>query len=118
MGDTVLLVDNSYNAFYRINATMTWFKLSHPEIDTESESFVWEENEDFLKKLDKMYLSSLNKIINKHNIVKDNINKEWINFFLSKKITKASENIKMIKNSPLKNNVRALVTIKKNNGFK
>ena len=68
MDESILLVDNSYNAFYRINATMTWFKLSHQEIDTNSEDFVWEENEDFLKKLDKMYLSSLDKIIKKHNI--------------------------------------------------
>lgn len=73
MKNSILLVDNSYNAFYRINATMTWFKFSHPEIDTNSEEFIWEENEDFLKKLDKMYLASLDKIIKKHHILKENI---------------------------------------------
>lgn len=72
MNDTLLLVDNSYNAFYRINATMTWFKLSHPDINF-NEDFCWEENEEFLNKLRKMYLSSLNKIIKKHNIVSKNI---------------------------------------------
>ena len=72
MNDTLLLVDNSYNAFYRINATMTWFKLSHPDIDF-NEEFCWEENEEFLNKLRKMYLSSLNKIIKKHNIDSRNI---------------------------------------------
>ena len=73
MDDTILLVDNSYNAFYRINATMTWFKFSHPEIDTNSENFIWEKNEEFLNKLDKMYLTSLNKITKKHNISQKNI---------------------------------------------
>lgn len=72
MSNTILLVDNSYNAFYRINATMTWFKFSHPEIEID-ENFTWEENEDFLNKLDKMYLSSLDKIIKNHHIENKNI---------------------------------------------
>ena len=72
MSDTILLVDNSYNAFYRINATMTWFKFSHPDINF-NEDFCWEENEEFLNKLRKMYLSSLNKIIKNHNIDSKNI---------------------------------------------
>lgn len=72
MSDTLLLVDNSYNAFYRINATQNWFKLSHPDIKFDDE-FIWEENQEFLDKLDKMYLSSLNKLIKKYNITSENI---------------------------------------------
>ncbi len=69
---SILLVDNSYNAFYRINATQSWFKFSHPEIEID-ENYIWEDNQEFLDKLEKMYFSSLKTIIKKHNILKENI---------------------------------------------
>lgn len=72
MNNTLLLVDNSYNAFYRINATLMWYKRAHPEEKYDKE-YDWSTNKIYTDKLKKMYLNSLSKIIKKHKIELNNI---------------------------------------------
>lgn len=72
MNNTLLLVDNSYNAFYRINATLIWYKMAHRE-EKYDEKYDWSKNKVYTEKLKKMYLNSLSKITKKHNIKLNNI---------------------------------------------
>ncbi|GAG33003.1 unnamed protein product, partial [marine sediment metagenome] len=69
---SILLVDGSYNAFYRIHATIAWYKFSHPE-EKIDDDYNWMENSEFVSKIEKMYFKALEKIIKKHSIDKGNI---------------------------------------------
>lgn len=69
---TLLLVDASYNAFYRIHATIQWYKLAHPD-ETITDDYDWMSNDIFKDKIRKMYFDSLKKIIKKHKISNENI---------------------------------------------
>lgn len=57
--NNLILVDTSYTSFYRFNATNSWMKLAHKEIENPIESDI------FLEKYDKMYLTSITKLVGK-----------------------------------------------------
>ena len=70
-----LVVDLGYASFYRFYATKTWYKFSHQEEDINS--IVWEENEEFMTKFEKMFIESLNNVRKLFNI-------KWENVILAK----------------------------------
>ena len=70
-----LFVDLGYASFYRFYATKTWYKFSHPEEDINS--IVWEDNEEFMTKFEKMFIESL-------DIVRKSLNIDWKDIILAK----------------------------------
>jgi 5'-3' exonuclease len=72
---TKLFVDLGYASFYRFYATKTWYKFSHPEEDINS--IVWEDNEEFMTKFEKMFIESLDN-------VRKSLNINWENVILAK----------------------------------
>ena len=61
----VVLVDTSYNSFYRLYATEFWFKLARKD-DPKPET--WLDNIHFMQKFDKMYLEGLMKVFKKRKL--------------------------------------------------
>jgi len=59
--ETFLLIDTSYVIFYRIFALKTWFSKAFPEIDITDPIL----NETFMEKYDKLFISSIEKVIKK-----------------------------------------------------
>lgn len=62
----LILVDASFNSFYRFFATLRWFQFSHKEEFKKIKndpSYDWFTNEDFKKKYEKMYLQSIESYI-------------------------------------------------------
>jgi len=67
----ILLIDSSYASFYRFYALQIWFGLAHKEKMEEIkllDEYNWSENEIFMEKYEKMYLSPFDKIRKKYNI--------------------------------------------------
>lgn len=72
----LILVDTSYTLFHRYFATLRWLSLAHPEIYKENINNVeynWLENEIFIDKYEKLYLSSIEKLIGKKIFKNSNI---------------------------------------------
>ena len=64
----VILVDTSYTAFYRFFATMKWYRMAFKDemklINT-VDNYDWFTNKEFMAKYEKMFLSSIEKIVKK-----------------------------------------------------
>ena len=70
---SLILVDSSYTSFYRFFATLRWYSFAHKEeykLYKEDSKYDWKENNIFIEKYEKMYLSSIEKLIGK-KIFKD-----------------------------------------------
>ena len=66
--NNIILVDTSYTAFYRFFATMRWFSMAHKEEMTkikETPNYNWFTNKVFIEKYEKMFLTSIEKIVKK-----------------------------------------------------
>ena len=66
--ELLLLVDTSFNSFFRFFATKRWYSLAFKEDYakiSDFENYDWVNNKDFMEKYEKMYLSFLKKIIDK-----------------------------------------------------
>lgn len=66
--NNIILVDTSYTAFYRFFATMRWYSMAFKEemkmIKT-VDNYNWFTNKEFMAKYEKMFLSSIEKIVKK-----------------------------------------------------
>ena len=64
----IILVDASYNTFYRFFATLRWYQLAHKEkykeIDDKSK-YDWYKDKIFREKYEKMYIESIEKFLGK-----------------------------------------------------
>lgn len=72
----LILVDSSYTSFYRFFATLRWFSFAYPEEYKKyknDNSYNWQENKIFIEKYEKMYLTSIEKLIGKKIFSKSNI---------------------------------------------
>ena len=63
----IILIDTSYLTFYRYYATITWFKSSKQKENIPS-NYKWFEDKIFMEKFNKLYLSSVTKIIKKNKL--------------------------------------------------
>ena len=63
----ILLIDTSYVTFYRFYATTFWFKHSKQK-KIVPPNYNWIEDSIFMDKFEKLYLSSIQKIIKKQNL--------------------------------------------------
>lgn len=72
----LILVDTSYTLFHRYFATLRWMSLAEPEIYKEhihDVEYNWLENEIFINKYEKLYLSSISKLVGKRIFKNSNI---------------------------------------------
>ncbi len=71
---SVLLIDLGYAMFYRYSATQVWYKHSHPEEkDKLTKDYKWYQNEEFIEKMKKMFVSDILTLAKKNKIPKSNI---------------------------------------------
>ena len=66
--DNIILVDTSYTAFYRFFATMRWFSMAHKDEMKkikEINNYDWYTNKAFIEKYEKMFLTSIEKMVKK-----------------------------------------------------
>lgn len=71
----LILVDASYNSFYRFFATMRWYGLAHKEEFKkvkDDPSYDWYNNEIFREKYEKMYFESIENLLTR-KITQDSI---------------------------------------------
>ncbi len=69
-----LLIDLGYAMFYRYSATQVWYKHSHPEEkDKLTKDYKWYQNEEFIEKMKKMFVSDILTLAKKYKISKSNI---------------------------------------------
>tara|TARA_B100000768_G_scaffold174368_1_gene184577 strand:+ start:4108 stop:4947 length:840 start_codon:yes stop_codon:yes gene_type:complete len=64
----VILVDTSYTAFYRFFATMKWYSMAFKDemkLIKTVDNYDWFTNKEFMAKYEKMFLSSIEKIVKK-----------------------------------------------------
>lgn len=64
----LVLVDASYNSFYRFFATMRWYSLAHKDEFKkykDDPEYDWNTNEIFREKYEKMYFESIEKLLKK-----------------------------------------------------
>lgn len=67
----LILVDASYNSFYRFFATMRWYGLAHKEEFKkvkDDNKYDWSKNKIFKEKYEKMYFESIEKLLGKEII--------------------------------------------------
>ena len=67
---SLILVDSSYTSFYRFFATLRWYSFANKEeykLYKDDNKYDWKENKVFIEKYEKMYLSSIEKLIGKKN---------------------------------------------------
>lgn len=60
----LILVDTSYTAYYRFNATLKWYKLKYPD-EIHDKNYDWSTNAIFMNTLSKMFIESIYKLIGK-----------------------------------------------------
>jgi 5'-3' exonuclease len=68
MTSNLILIDTSYNSFYRFFATIRWFSFAFPDeykIFKIDKTYNWINNSIFIEKYEKMFLNSIIKIIGK-----------------------------------------------------
>tara|TARA_B110000977_G_C11035637_1_gene476958 strand:+ start:934 stop:1773 length:840 start_codon:yes stop_codon:yes gene_type:complete len=66
--NNVILVDTSFTAFYRFFATMKWYSMAFKDemkIIKTVNNYDWFTNKEFMAKYEKMFLSSIEKIVKK-----------------------------------------------------
>ena len=63
----ILFIDTSYLTFYRFYATIMWYKSSKQKINI-PKNYKWFEDEIFMKKFEKLYINSIDKIIKKNKL--------------------------------------------------
>ena len=72
----ILLIDTSYNSFYRFHATVFWFKKAHAEeykkiksIEEETKKeYEWINNKIFMDKFKLMYLKGIEAVLSKYKL--------------------------------------------------
>jgi hypothetical protein len=70
----LLLIDLGYALFYRYSATQLWYKHSHPEEkDQLVKDYKWHQNEEFMDKMKKMFVTDILTLAKKNKIPKNNI---------------------------------------------
>jgi len=65
---TLILVDASYNSFYRFFATMRWYSFAHKnefKKVKDDPKYDWSSNDIFREKYEKMYFDSIEKLLTK-----------------------------------------------------
>lgn len=65
---TLILVDASFNSFYRFFATMRWYSFAKKDEYKkykDDSNYDWFENDEFMKKYEKMYFESFEKLLTK-----------------------------------------------------
>ena len=65
----ILLIDTSFNSFFRFFATKRWYSLAHKEEYSKIDNFEeydWTENKEFIEKYEKLYLNFVKKIVSYH----------------------------------------------------
>ena len=68
MTKPIILIDTSYTSFYRFFATIRWFSFAHQEEFNQlknNKDYNWKTNKIFIEKYEKMYLSSIEKLVKK-----------------------------------------------------
>lgn len=63
---SVILIDSSFNSFYRFFATLKWMSMANKEIYQKFKddcNYDWSQNKLFLEKYEKMYLESIKKLV-------------------------------------------------------
>lgn len=66
--DNIILIDTSYTSFHRFFATLKWISIVNPELYKEhfnNPNYNWLENDQFLEKYEKMYLTKIQKSVGK-----------------------------------------------------
>jgi len=66
--DNIILVDTSFTVFYRFFATMRWFSMAHKDEMKkikEINNYDWYTNKAFIEKYEKMFLTSIEKMVKK-----------------------------------------------------
>jgi 5'-3' exonuclease len=63
---SLILIDTSYTIFYRFYATIRWFSFTNPDeyaLIKNNPNYEWDKNKIFIEKYEKMFLSSILKLI-------------------------------------------------------
>jgi len=66
--DNIILVDTSFTVFYRFFASMRWFSMAHKDEMKkikEINNYDWYTNKAFIEKYEKMFLTSIEKMVKK-----------------------------------------------------
>ena len=74
--DNIILVDTSFTVFYRFFASMRWFSMAHKDEMKkikEINNYDWYTNKAFIEKYEKMFLTSIEKMVKKKVFKKSRI---------------------------------------------